>query len=129
MELQVEDKERTTLTINKSAALNLLGRYSETITLIEEKAGKTENERLHKNLGDAYHNIGVADKAIYHYEKAIRINSKFDEAHYNLSVLLYLQKSYFNAKMNIEKALKINGNEDYRELLAHIEEKIQCSNL
>ena len=95
----------------------------------ETAAGKIENDKLHKNLADAYYNIRVADKAIYHYEKAIRINSNLDEAHYNLSVLLYLQKSYFNAKMNIDKALQISSaNEDYRELLAHIEEKIQCNN-
>jgi hypothetical protein len=30
----------------------------------------TNNPKLHKNLGDAYHHIGVIDKAIYHYEKA-----------------------------------------------------------
>jgi tetratricopeptide (TPR) repeat protein len=46
---------------------------------------------VQKNIADAYHNVGMTDKAIYHYEKAIKLNAKFDEAYYNLSVLLYLQ--------------------------------------
>ena len=33
------------------------------------------------------------------------MNDKFDEAYYNLAVILYNQSSYFNAKMNITKAL------------------------
>ena len=60
---------------------------------------------MYKNLGDAYYNKGITDKAIYNYEKAIKLNSKYDEAFYNLAVMLYIQKSYFNAKMNIDKAI------------------------
>ncbi len=72
-----------------------------------------ENDKLHKNMGDAYYSINVLDKATYHYEKAIQVNSHLDEAFFNLAVILYRQESFFNAKMNIEKALAINKAEEH----------------
>lgn len=83
---------------------------------------------MHKNIADAYYNINVLDKAIYHYERAIKSNSQFDEAYFNVAVILYRQESYFNAKMNIEKALTINKTEEnYLELHSHIEERISMN--
>lgn len=61
---------------------------------------------MHKNLGDALFNLGNNDRAIYHYERATKIDEKYDEAYYNLAVMLYLQESYYNAKMNIDKAVR-----------------------
>lgn len=76
--------------INKSAALNNLGRYSETIRLLDDYKS-SENDKIHKNIADAFYNINVLDQAIYHYEKAIKYNHLFDEAYYNVAVILYRQ--------------------------------------
>jgi tetratricopeptide (TPR) repeat protein len=97
------------LVVNKAAALNNMGRYSEAIKSLEEV--KVQCDKVHKNLGDAYYNIEMLDKAIYHYEKAIKLNAKLDEAYFNLAVILYRQGSHFNAKMNIEKAISLNSND------------------
>jgi len=56
----------------------MLGRYNETISFIVSKLDKLDHEKLHKNLGDAYFNANTSDKAIYHYEKAIKLNDKYD---------------------------------------------------
>ena len=45
------------LMINKAAALNAVGRYSESIVLLE--AIPQPNDVLLKNLGDAYSSIGL----------------------------------------------------------------------
>lgn len=114
--------------INKAAALNTLGRDSETVALLSEKLNVVEHEKLHKNLGDAYFHLGDKDNAIYHYEKATKLNPRYGEAYYNLAVMLYLQESYFNALMNMEKAVLIEPKEGtYMELLAAIRERITNS--
>ena len=56
---------------------NHLGRFSQTIKVLESFK-LYEKEKIHKNLGDAYFNIGTYDKSIYHYEKAVNLNPKFD---------------------------------------------------
>jgi Flp pilus assembly protein TadD len=115
------------LIINNSAALNDLGRYSETIKYMEEKLRHCENAQMHKIIADAYFHIGVVDKAVYHYERATKLNPLLDEAFYNLAVILYQQESFFNARMNIDKALQLQNNNYYIELRSHIEERIQMN--
>jgi tetratricopeptide (TPR) repeat protein len=60
-------------------------------------------------LGDAYFSIGIYEKAIYSYENAIKINNVMDEAYYNLSVCLFLQEKFYEAKFNVEEAVKLNS--------------------
>ena len=59
------------LNINKSAALNKLGRYSESIVILEECLKFKQQAKLFKNLGDAYFSIGIFEKSNYYYEKAV----------------------------------------------------------
>ena len=68
---------------------------------------------MHKIIADAYISIAVIDKAVYHYERSTKLNPKLDEAYYNLAVILYQQQSFFNAKMNIDKALHLSKNNHY----------------
>ena len=105
------------LIINKSASLNKLGRYSESIVILEECLKHKQHEKLFKNLGDAYFSIGIYEKANYYYEKAVSIDDNYDEAHYNLAVCLFMQENYHNAKFAILKALQQSmKNEIYLEL-------------
>lgn len=66
------------------------------------------------------------DKAIFNYEKSVKMNSHNDECHYNLAVCLYLQQNYENSKLSIKRALEIQPkNEAYLELEGHIGSKIK----
>ena len=63
---------------NKAAALNILGRYSESIMILEESLIHFEHAKMYKNLGDAYFLIGINEKCQYNYEKAVKLDSNFD---------------------------------------------------
>jgi tetratricopeptide (TPR) repeat protein len=63
---------------NKAAALNLLGRFSESIPILEKCLHVKRKDVLYKNLGDAYFNLGITEKAIINYENAVILN---DENH------------------------------------------------
>lgn len=76
---------------NKAAALNMLGRYSESISILEKCIEKKPKEIYYKNLADAYFSIGINEKAVLNYEKAIKLNSELDEALFNLAVCHYTQ--------------------------------------
>jgi len=59
---------------NKCAAFNLMGRYSESIRILEDCLKYKEKDSLYKNLGDAYFSLSIYEKAIYNYEKALILN-------------------------------------------------------
>jgi tetratricopeptide (TPR) repeat protein len=102
---------------NKAAALNLLGRYSESIGVLERLLEKGGRDVLYKNLGDAYCSIGIYEKAIINYERGIQMNSEMEEAYYNLAVCYYMQEHLSEGRNNIEAALRINpDNEEYVQL-------------
>lgn len=106
---------------NKTVALNILGRYSESIVILEECLKFHQTEKLYKNLADAYFSIGIYDKAIYNYEKAVSLSDNYDEAHYNLAVCLFMQENYYNAKFAIAKAVQhAPRNATYLELQKEI---------
>ena len=72
-------------------------------------------------MGDAYFSIGLYEKAIYNYEKAVNYWDNYDEAHYNLAVCLFMQENYYNAKFSIAKACQIcPKNSAYMELQKEI---------
>ena len=58
--LKFEDTEiKIDFMNNKAAALNVLGRYSESIMILEEYLVHFEHAKMYKNLGDAYFFIGI----------------------------------------------------------------------
>jgi tetratricopeptide (TPR) repeat protein len=91
--------------INKSAALNSIGRYSESIMLLEAEAIHFEEAKMYKNLADAYYFVGINEKCQYNYEKAIRMNPRLDEAMYNLAACIFAQGNFYIADIWIAKAL------------------------
>ena len=44
---------------NRAVALLMLGRYSEAIDGLEKSLSVEESSLTYKNLGDAYHSIGI----------------------------------------------------------------------
>jgi tetratricopeptide (TPR) repeat protein len=93
---------------NKAAALNMLGRYSESIGILEKCLAFAKRDVYYKNLGDAYFSIAIFEKAIFNYESALRLNNQMEEAYYNLAVCYYMQEHLHEAQLNISEALKIN---------------------
>jgi rhomboid protease GluP len=95
----------------------MLGRYSESIVVLEKCLKYRRKHYFYKNLADAYFSLGIPEKAAMNYDKAIRLDPGYDEAFYNLAVTQFLQEEYTSAKLNIDHALKIDPNsEPYREL-------------
>jgi tetratricopeptide (TPR) repeat protein len=52
---------------NKAAALNLLGRSSEAILLLEHCLKLKEKDTMLKSIGDSYFSLGKLEKAIQSY--------------------------------------------------------------
>ena len=72
---------------------------------------------FYKNLADAYFCLGIPEKASMNYEKAVKLDTEYDEAYYNLAVTQFMQEEYTSAMMNIGYAVKIDPeNETYLEL-------------
>lgn len=86
---------------NKAAALNMLGRYSESIVVLEKCLKYRRKHYFYKNLGDAYFSLGIPEKAAMNYDKAVRLDPGYDEAYYNLAVTQFIQEEYSSAKLNI----------------------------
>ncbi|RLC23122.1 MAG: hypothetical protein DRH21_07445 [Deltaproteobacteria bacterium] len=98
-----------------------LGYWKNGITLFENAVKVTENNyNAQNNLGTAYCPVDL-DKAIYHYKAALKINSNFILALYNLGTVLSEKKDYENAVYYFNKALKINPKRtDVRMNLANV---------
>lgn len=57
--------------------------------------------------GIAYHQLGDLDNAKKYYERAIKLDKTYPEAHNNLGTVHYSNKSYGNAIKSYEKALAL----------------------
>jgi tetratricopeptide (TPR) repeat protein len=78
-----------------------------------------------KNLGDAYYFGSNYEKAVFYYEKVVKLTPHFDEAYYNMAVCLYLQNNFHNAHQALVKALDTAPrNPDYLELKKNVDMKI-----
>lgn len=83
----------------------MLGRYSEAIVLLEKCIKLKQKDNLLKNLADAYYFNSNYAKAIFYYEKALKLSPGFDEASYNMAVCMYLQNDFQNAYQVVIKAI------------------------
>lgn len=54
----------------------MMGRYSEAVPVLERCLQIKESDRLYKNLADAFFLLGIPEKAVYNYEKALSMNGK-----------------------------------------------------
>lgn len=57
--------------------------------------------------GIAYHQLGDLDNAKKYYERAIKLDKSYPEAHNNLGTVHYANKSYGNAIKSYERALAL----------------------
>lgn len=67
-----------------------------------------QNAHVHKLLGNAYFHMGLLDWAIESYRKAIRLDSKYIDAHYDLGVALYHRARVPEAIAEYQTVLKLD---------------------
>jgi tetratricopeptide (TPR) repeat protein len=65
-------------------------------------------EFAYLNLGTAYQNKGMYDKAIEVLMKAMEINPEFPKSYNDLGVILFLKEEYDEALKNFLKAIELN---------------------
>jgi tetratricopeptide (TPR) repeat protein len=71
------------------------------------KPSATKSATMANKAGIAYHQMGDLDNAKKYYERAIRLNKVYPEAHNNLGTVQYAKKSYGNAIKSYERALAL----------------------
>jgi tetratricopeptide (TPR) repeat protein len=69
------------------------------------------------NLATLYYEKDEYQKSVEHYSKALQINSEDDRAYYGLAASQVVLGKLDDARLNCEKALKINPDNDYAKLL------------
>ena len=72
------------------------------------KEGPLNSPVIWNKIGIAYHQMMQLDLAKKHYERAIKMNSKYSEAINNLGTIYYAKRSYRKAAGYYNKALKLS---------------------
>ncbi len=71
------------------------------------KPASNKSAVMANKAGIAYHQLGDLDNAKKYYERAIKLDKTYAEAHNNLGTIHYSKKSYGNAIKSYEKALEL----------------------
>jgi tetratricopeptide (TPR) repeat protein len=93
--------------------LNALGltlagsdRHSDAISAFQQAiAADPSFSDAHKNLGDAYLNAGLLDRAVNAYEQAVSLRQDYREADNNMAVALLNQGDYVRAEKVLKRSL------------------------
>lgn len=67
-----------------------------------------ESARINNNLGNMFYDKGDIEKAVEHYQKAIKSNDSFPQPYYNLGSILYARGDVRGAQASFEKAVEID---------------------
>jgi tetratricopeptide (TPR) repeat protein len=71
------------------------------------KPASTKSAVMANKTGIAYHQLGDLENAKKYYEKAIKLDKLYPEAHNNLGTVQYAKKSYGSAIKSYERALAL----------------------
>ena len=74
------------------------------------KPSATKSAIMANKTGIAYHQLGDLDNAKKYYERAVKLDKLYPEAHNNLGTIHYAKKSYGNAIKSYERALALTPN-------------------
>lgn len=69
-----------------------------------------ENVAAHNNLANALISSGRVEKAVAHFQEALRIKPEYAKAHFNLGNALHGLKRFDEAKSHYQEALRIKPN-------------------
>jgi tetratricopeptide (TPR) repeat protein len=90
--------------------LSLQDRYPESVEYFRRaEQQETRNQLLYFNYAFALSKAGQVDAAIAAYQKALRIDPIFHEAHYNLAMLYVQRADYASAVQHLSAILSIEG--------------------
>jgi tetratricopeptide (TPR) repeat protein len=110
-------KEDPNLYFQKAVALSLSGKIDEADKIFQTAAEKAKGmspvdaARFHLNRGIALNNNGIGDKAIEAFRQAIALDSKCEEAYYQLGVALSAKPETFSEALEaLKKYLKLGSN-------------------
>ncbi|AIQ97823.1 methyltransferase domain-containing protein [Prochlorococcus sp. MIT 0801] len=120
---------------NHSSKISNL-KYLEQKALSLHKAGNTEDSKklyilainrnsvdpfIYSNLGNIYLSEGKIERAIYFYEKSIKLDKNRYEGYYNLAILYQQTNNLEKASISIQKAYElVNGNSVIAHALINI---------
>ena len=80
-------------------------------TIFTHTVNVTNNNSIaHYGLGMAYDQQGKLNKAVSHYNKALKINPNYAQAHHNLGTVLIRQDNMKAAIYHFNRALQLNPN-------------------
>lgn len=97
-----------TLVLLGIVARNQVETWQSSVTLFEHALKKTSNSYVaHTNLGLAYVNAGMDDKALMHYKEAIRIKPDNARAYNNIAAVLFRKGKREEAVEYLEKAVVV----------------------
>lgn len=74
------------------------------------KPASAKSAVMANKTGIAYHQLGDLENAKKYYERAIKLDKLYPEAHNNLGTVHYAKKSYGNAIKSYERALALTPN-------------------
>jgi tetratricopeptide (TPR) repeat protein len=128
-ELRPDDVDVAT---NLGAAYILSKQYKRAIPVLEAAANAADSAVAWVNLAAAY--LGALplstreeqDKAIAAYERALAIDPRYPNAHYNLGLIYEEQRDWSHARQMFEQALRVNSSDnDARTLLARVQRRLE----
>lgn len=67
----------------------------------------SSNSKEYFDLAKSYYEQENYDEAIYNYQEAIKIDSKYAVTYYNLGLIYYEQKKYEKSIYEFDKAIKL----------------------
>jgi tetratricopeptide (TPR) repeat protein len=88
-----------------------IGNWENSITLFEHCLKHTnKNYLIHNNIGNSFVERGEFDKAIHHYNEAVKIRDGYTPAYHNLGNTYYALKKYAPAIENFKLAAQTDPN-------------------
>ena len=87
-----------------------LGYWRDSVTLYSRAVEVTRenNDIGYYLLGTAYGESGNLDEAVRNFQTALRITPKYENAHYQLAHILFLQKKFEAAEAQFDEILRLN---------------------
>jgi len=128
-ELRPDDIDVAT---NLGAAYILSKQYKLAIPVLEAAANAADSAVAWVNLAAAY--LGTLqlstreqqDKAIAAYERALELDPRYPNAHYNLGLIYEHRRDWANARRMFEQALRVNpADNDAQTLFARAHKRLE----